>query len=109
MDKIDTRRVRRVAAPADASFACQGVKPRRTAAQLHEMARDRLLGLGEGGGTTQPLPSGELVLGQPYPHPADALGRNWNIAEVRGLRARQVASARLVIDGLREAFDLEGS
>lgn len=55
----------------------------------------------------QPLPSGELVLGQPYRHPVDALGRNWSIAEVRGLHARHVASARLLIDGLREAFDLE--
>lgn len=108
MDKIDTRRVRRAASPVEASFACHGVKPRRTAAQLHDMVRDRLLGLGEGGGTTQPLPSSELELGLPYPHPVDALGRNWNIAEVRGLRARQVAPARLVIDGLREAFDLEG-
>ena len=54
------------------------------------------------------MASTELELGLPYPHPPDALGRNWNIAEVRGLGARQVSPARRVIDGLREAFDLEG-
>ncbi len=109
MDKFDIRRVRRAAAPVAAGCACRSAKPRRTALQLHELVRLKLLGLRERSGAEEPIPSVELELGLPYAHPADALGRNWNIAEVRGLCARQVAPARLAIDGLREAFDLEAN
>lgn len=108
MDKIDTRRAGRGAAAYREPFARLGTKPRRTVAQLHELARNELLGLVERSGVRAPMASTELELGLPYPHPPDALGRNWNIAEVRGLGARQVSPARRVIDGLREAFDLEG-
>lgn len=56
--------------------------------------------------TTPPGVRG-VELGLPYPHPADALGRTWNIAELRGLRSNCIAPVRLLIDSFRDAYDIE--
>lgn len=108
VDKNDSRRVRRIVVSDREDCAGNSAKPRHTAEQLHELARDRLISVLETGVAPETPMFVKLRLGLPYAHPPDALGRNWNIAEVQGLGARQVAPARLVIDGLREAFDLQG-
>lgn len=54
--------------------------------------------------------SGELptstgpIIDVPHAHPRDALGRNWDIA--RAEHVHGVASLRLAIDRIREAYDL---
>lgn len=72
------------------------------------MLHPRLQAL-DGSGATVPTPAvGGIELGLPYAHPADALGRTWNIAELKGLRSTCIAPARLLIDNFREAYDIEG-
>lgn len=51
---------------------------------------------------------GGVELGLPYAHPADALGRTWNVAELKGLRSTCIAPARPLIESFREAYDIEG-
>lgn len=82
------------------------MKPRRSAVQLRDLVQTNL----EAQERLEPAhnafePTG-LVVGMPYAHPIDALGRNWDIAEARGVR--RVVVLRVVIDSVREAYDLEG-
>jgi hypothetical protein len=94
--------------PAAADWLPAGPKPRRSAKALHDMLHARLQALDDGGAAaTSPVVSA-VELGLPYAHPADALGRTWNVAELKGLRSTCIAPARLLIDNLREAYDIEG-
>lgn len=84
-----------------------GPKPRCSAHTLREMLRLRLQALDDAGAAAPSPALHGVELGLPYAHPADALGRTWNIAEVKGLRSTCIAPARLLIDSFREAYDIE--
>lgn len=100
--------VRRNSHRPAAAWLPPGPKPRCGAKALHDMLLARLQALDDGGAAlASPAVSG-VELGLPYAHPADALGRTWNIAELKGLRSTCIAPARLLIDNFREAYDIEG-
>ncbi len=71
------------------------------------MLHPRLQALDDRGAATQTPAIHGVELGWPYAHPADALGRTWNVAELKGLRSTCIAPARLLIDNFREAYDIE--
>ena len=80
-------------------------KPKRSAAQLHELVLARLRTVSAAEPEADSATRGsQPEIGMPHPHPTDPLGRNWDIAEARGLR--RVAPVRVLIDSVREAFDL---
>lgn len=81
-------------------------KPSLDTVRLHALVVDRWKALARSvAPESDRLTTAQPSFGVPHLHPRDALGRNWDIAQVRNVGA--IGPARVVIDQLREAYDLD--
>jgi hypothetical protein len=80
-------------------------KPARPAVQLRAMVQVRLNAQPEVQRRVATDPHSVPVVGQVVGHERDALGRNWNIAQVEQCEGLE-RTFRSIVDGLRDSLDL---